>query len=131
MALATAVMTLGIAMIAWFPRWPGQRLPGRPSAAAGVVCTGRAAGLADLAAVPGGAAGAGAASVVQRAVHFGVLYIVTLDAVACYAVAGLFWAVMILLLLLPAVLLGRRLALRDGREWRRSDRIVPPCCRPD
>ena len=44
---------------------------------------------------------------VRRAVALGVLYIVTLDALACYAVAGYFWATMILLLLVPAMLLGR------------------------
>ena len=35
-----------------------------------------------------------------------ILSIVMLDAVACYAVRGVFWATMILLLLLPAMFLG-------------------------
>ena len=41
------------------------------------------------------------------AVAHSILSIVMLDAVACYATRGLFWASMILLFLVPAVFLGR------------------------
>ena len=44
---------------------------------------------------------------VRMAVTQGVLSLVMLDAVACYAVRGVFWAGLILLLLLPAMFLGR------------------------
>ena len=44
---------------------------------------------------------------VRMAVAQCVLSIVMLDAVACYAIRGVFWASMILLLLLPAMFLGR------------------------
>ena len=44
---------------------------------------------------------------VRRAVTQCVLSIVMLDAVACYAVRGVYWASGILLLLLPAMFLGR------------------------
>ena len=44
---------------------------------------------------------------VRMAVTQCILSIVMLDALACYAVRGVFWATMILLLLLPAMFLGR------------------------
>jgi 4-hydroxybenzoate polyprenyltransferase len=44
---------------------------------------------------------------VRMAVAQGVLSIVMLDAVACYAIRGVSWAVLILLLLAPAMFLGR------------------------
>jgi hypothetical protein len=48
---------------------------------------------------------------VRAAVTQCVLSLVMLDAVACYAVRGIFWAGLILLLLLPAMFLGRRIAV--------------------
>jgi 4-hydroxybenzoate polyprenyltransferase len=44
---------------------------------------------------------------VQMAVTHCILSLVILDAAACYAVRGTFWAVMVLLLLAPAMLLGQ------------------------
>jgi 4-hydroxybenzoate polyprenyltransferase len=108
LAAATAVMVLGIAMIAWFPRWPGHVLP---------VVRRQPALWYSLAAVLGlwilrrclGALLDPSPKSVQRAVSFGVLYIVTLDSLACYAVGGPYWAILVLLLLAPAMVLGRRI----------------------
>jgi hypothetical protein len=47
---------------------------------------------------------------VRLAVAQGILSIVMLDAVACYAVRGVLWAVPIVLLLLPSMFLGRRIS---------------------
>ncbi len=44
---------------------------------------------------------------VQLAVKECILSLVMIDAVACFAVRGMFWAVIILLLLLPTMFLGR------------------------
>jgi hypothetical protein len=44
---------------------------------------------------------------VRTAVAQCVLSIVMLDAVVCYAIRDVFWAVMILLLLVPATFLGQ------------------------
>ncbi len=44
---------------------------------------------------------------VQAAVAQSILSLVILDAAVCYAVRGVFWAVMILLFLLPAMFLGK------------------------
>jgi len=44
---------------------------------------------------------------VQAAVKHGILSLVVLDAAACFAACGLFWAVIILLLLVPAMFLGQ------------------------
>ncbi len=44
---------------------------------------------------------------VQLAVKECILSLVVIDAVACYAVRGVPWAVVILLLLLPTLFLGR------------------------
>jgi 4-hydroxybenzoate polyprenyltransferase len=48
---------------------------------------------------------------VQAAVAQGILSLVILDAVACFAVRGLFWSVMILLLLVPAMYFGKWIEL--------------------
>ena len=111
------VAALGIVMLGWLPHWSHRLIPelhGEPRAwyvIAGmqrwrvlVVVMGvwilrrfvRA--LADP-----------TPKRVQIAVSQGILSIVMLDAVACYAVRGVFWAIMILLLLLPAGFLGRRI----------------------
>ena len=44
---------------------------------------------------------------VQAAVAQGILSLIILDAVACFAVRGLFWSVIILLLLVPAMYFGK------------------------
>jgi 4-hydroxybenzoate polyprenyltransferase len=51
------------------------------------------------------------AAQVQAAVAQGILSLIILDAVACFAVRGVFWAAMILLLLLPAMFFGKWIEL--------------------
>jgi 4-hydroxybenzoate polyprenyltransferase len=105
LTLATLVMALGIALLAWLPSWSDrviadvQFAPQRWYLLVGVL------GLlivwrclwAVIEPVP---------ARVRMAVAQCVLSIVMLDAVACYAIRGVFWAGMILLLLLPAMFLG-------------------------
>jgi 4-hydroxybenzoate polyprenyltransferase len=106
LAMATVVMALGIAMIAWFPRWPGpispvvSRQPGMWYVLVAML------GLWILRRCFGALLDPGPRKV-QQAVALAVFYIVTLDALACYAAAGFFWATLILLLLVPAMMLGR------------------------
>lgn len=106
LTLATIVMIAGIAMLAWFPSWSDRTFfrvqadPGHWYLLSGVL------GLmivwrcfwAVIEPVP---------ARVRLAVAQCVLSIVMLDAVACYAIRGVFWAAMILLLLVPAMFLGR------------------------
>ena len=108
--LATLVMALGIAMLAWFPHWSERTIaavqlaPQRWYLLMGVL------GLlivwrcvwAVIEPFP---------ARVQTAVTQCLLSLVMLDAVACYAVRGIFWASLILLLLLPAMFLGRRIEM--------------------
>jgi hypothetical protein len=102
LAMSTAVMALGIAMLAWLPSWSDrvQVLPQNWLLLVGVLgmlivwrCL-----WAVIEPIP---------ARVRTAVAQCVLSIVMLDAVACYAVRGVAWAAMILLLLLPAMFLGR------------------------
>ena len=44
---------------------------------------------------------------VQAAVAQSILSLIILDAVACFAVRGFFWSIVILLLLLPAMYFGK------------------------
>ncbi len=106
LALATAVMVLGIAMIASLPRWSDRVLPAIQQqlnwwylllAGLGFLIVRRCL-AAVIEPVP---------RRVRMAVTQCVLSIVMLDAVACYAVRGPYWAGGILLLLLPAFLVGR------------------------
>ena len=106
LTLSTVVMALGIAMLAWFPSWsnrvilPIQLDPQRWYLLTGVL------GLlivwrcfrAVIEPIP---------IRVRIAVAQCVLSIIMLDAVVCYAVRDVFWATMILLLLVPAMFLGR------------------------
>jgi hypothetical protein len=48
---------------------------------------------------------------VQAAVAQSILSLIILDAAACYAVCGVIWAAMILLLLLPAMFFGKWIEL--------------------
>lgn len=106
LTLATLVITLGMAMIAWLPRWsdrviaPIQRSPGLwylLVGALGVVIVRRCvAAIVD----PG-------PSRVKMAVTQCVLSIVMLDAVACYSMRGVYWATGILLFWVPALLAAR------------------------
>ncbi len=104
--LATVVMALGIAMLAWFPSWSDRtilrvRLDPRHwhllIGILGMLIVWRCL-WAVIEPVP---------ARVRMAVAQCVLSIVMLDAVACYAIRGVPWACMILLLLLPAMFLGR------------------------
>jgi 4-hydroxybenzoate polyprenyltransferase len=111
---ATVIIALGITMLACLPHWSNRLIPelhGEPRAwyvIAGmqrwrvlVVVMGvwilRRFVRAMTDPTP---------NRVQIAVSQGILSIVMLDAVACYAVRGVFWAIMVLLLLLPAAVLG-------------------------
>ena len=99
-------MILGIAMLAWLPRWSDRLVPllqAEPqrwyllTGMLGVLIVWRCF-RAVIEPTP---------ARVRMAVAHCVLSIMMLDAVACYAVRGVFWAVLILLLLLPAMFLGR------------------------
>jgi len=106
LAAATAVMALGVAMLAWFLQW-SERTIGHFQVAPrdwylltgllGLIIVWRC-GWAVVDPSP---------ARVRLAVAQGVVSIIVLDAAACYAVRGLFWACLILLLLLPAMFLGR------------------------
>jgi len=110
LALATLVMLAGIGMLAWFPRWSAhvvpllQREPQRWYMLTGAL--GLLIGWRCLRAIA-----EPTRERVQMAVVHGLLSLVVFDAVACYAVRGVFWASMILLLLAPTMLLGRRVRM--------------------
>jgi 4-hydroxybenzoate polyprenyltransferase len=106
LAFGASLMVLGIAMLAWFPQWSDhvielvRREPWRwycLTAALGAIISWRCL-WAVIDPVP---------ARVRMAVAQCVLSLIMLDAAACYAVRGVFWASMILLLLMPAVFLGR------------------------
>jgi len=106
LALATVLMTLGIVLVALFPRWSDRVIdvvrldPRRWHLLIGAL--GLLIGWRCVWAVINPVA-----AQVRRAVAQCVLSIIVLDAAACYAVRGVYWAGMILLLLLPALFLGR------------------------
>jgi hypothetical protein len=100
------VMALGIAMLAWFPHWSQRtilrvRLDPQHwyllTGVLGIMILWRCM-WAVIEPIP---------ARVRTAVTQCVLSLVVLDAVACYAVRGVFWAGMIFLFLLPAMFLGR------------------------
>jgi 4-hydroxybenzoate polyprenyltransferase len=104
--LSTLVMALGIALLAWFPHWSDRTISAVQLApqqwcllvgALGFLILWRCV-WAAIEPVP---------ARVRTAVTQCLLSLVMLDAVACYAVRGVFWAGLILLLLLPAMFLGR------------------------
>ena len=106
LAAATLVIILGIAMLVWFPSWSDRTIPAVGldlqrwrllTGAMGLIIVWRCF-WAVIEPIP---------LRVQIAVTQCILSIVMLDALACYAVRGVFWATMILLLLLPAMFLGR------------------------
>ena len=125
-------MALGIAMIAWFPHWPGRIFPAvhqQPAVWYSLVAV---LGLWMLRRCLGALLDPRPKSV-QRAVSFGVLYIVTLDSLACYAAAGPYWAILILLLLAPAMVLAAvdQRDVRGGdKETRRLTDVNPLYARP-
>jgi hypothetical protein len=100
--LGTLVMLSGIGLVAWYPAWIEPRLavPGQWGlfwllicAIVGVRC-GRA--ILDP-----------RAGIVQQAVGNCLLSLIVIDAAAVLAMDGRFWACMVLLLLVPAMYLGR------------------------
>jgi hypothetical protein len=106
LAFATLVMLSGIALLAWFPRWTDhviediRREPQKwyiLTSALGAIIAWRCL-WAVIDPIP---------ARVRTAVTQAVFSLIVLDAVACYAVRGVFPASMILLLLLPAMFLGR------------------------
>ena len=106
LTLSTLVMTLGIALLAAFPHWSERTIPAVQFGpqqwyiligALGLLIVWRCV-WAVIEPVP---------ARVRMAVTQCVLSLVMLDAVACYAVRGVLWAGLILLLLLPAMFLGR------------------------
>lgn len=106
LALASGVMLLGIAMLAWFPRWkPGvipqlQAYPEQWYLLIGVLAAWIAARCLRAIISP-------TPEQVRFAVKQGILSLVLLDAAVCYAVRGPFSGMMVALLLLPAVAFGR------------------------
>jgi 4-hydroxybenzoate polyprenyltransferase len=117
LAAATLVVALGIAMLALLPKWCDRLIPelyGEPRAWYVIAGMQR---WRVLVAVMGvwilrrffKAIADPTPKRVRFAVSQGILSIVMLDAVACYAVRGAFWAIMIVLFLLPAAFLGRRI----------------------
>ncbi len=106
LALATLLMALGIVLMASFPRWSDRVIPVLQLdprrwhlliGALGLLIIWRCVwAVIDPVSVR-----------VRLAVAQCVLSIIVLDAAACYAVRGVYWAGMILLLLLPALFLGR------------------------
>jgi hypothetical protein len=109
LSAAALVIVIGIAMLAWLPRWSDRVIPELHDVIFSVqrwhllvVLTGvwvlRRFLLAIADPTP---------QRVRMAVSQGILSIVMFDAAACYAVRGVFCAAMILLLLVPAMLLGR------------------------
>jgi len=106
LAAATLVMMLGIAMLGWLPHWSDRLVPLlQLQPQRWYILTG-ASGLligwrclrAIITPIP---------ARVRMAVAHSVLSLIMLDAVACYATRGVLCATMILLLLVPAVFLGR------------------------
>jgi 4-hydroxybenzoate polyprenyltransferase len=106
LALAAFVMLLGVATLGWFPSWTNNvvelvRLePQRWYLLVGAlgVLIGWRCLRAVIEPTP---------RMVQTAVVYGILSLVMLDAVACFAVRGLAIAAILLLLLVPAMFLGR------------------------
>jgi 4-hydroxybenzoate polyprenyltransferase len=117
LSAAAMVMLLGIATLVSLPHWTNRLIPelfGQPRAWYVIAGINRWYVLILLMSIlilrrflfavadptPGR---------VRLAVSQGILSIVMLDAVACYAVRGVLCATMILLLMLPAVFFGRRI----------------------
>jgi 4-hydroxybenzoate polyprenyltransferase len=106
LTLSTLVMIAGIAMLAWFPSWSDRtilRVQIDPrhwyllTGLLGLLIVWRCF-WAVVEPMPGR---------VRMAVAQCVLSIIMLDAVACYAIRGVAWACAILVLLVPAMFLGR------------------------
>jgi 4-hydroxybenzoate polyprenyltransferase len=106
---AAAVMLLGIALIAWVPRWSDRAQPfviNQPSGWYLIIAT--------MAAWIGWRVILAIAMPdpiwVQRAVSHAVLSLIMLDAAACYIIRGPNWAAAILLLMMPAMFISRKIS---------------------
>ncbi|MCE5269530.1 MAG: hypothetical protein LLG00_16765, partial [Planctomycetaceae bacterium] len=106
LAMATAVMGVALAMIAWLPSVSSRVMPAiqkHPGlwyllvGGLGVLIIRRCV-MAVIEPIP---------RRVRAAVTQCILSIVMLDAVACYSVHGIYWASGILLFLAPAIFLNR------------------------
>jgi 4-hydroxybenzoate polyprenyltransferase len=112
LAAATAVMAAGLALLAWFPSWadPDVDFDLLPAYADDLgqrwYVLWLLLGLLILRR-PAMAIANPSPARVQIAVKECILSLVMLDAVSCFAVRGIFWAAMILLLLIPTMTLGR------------------------
>jgi 4-hydroxybenzoate polyprenyltransferase len=110
LALSTVVMMLGIALLSSLPHWSERINPLLQAEPQRwwllMLILGVLIGWRCLRAViePGPAQ-------VQAAVAQSILSLIILDAAACFAIRGVFWSAMILLLLLPAMLLGKWIEL--------------------
>jgi 4-hydroxybenzoate polyprenyltransferase len=103
---ATVVMLVGVGMLAFLPHWPDRLVrllqvqPWRWYMLVGAWGLWMAWRCQRAVLTP-------TAARVRMVVAQAILSLIMLDALACYATRGLFWATMILLLLVPAVFLGR------------------------
>jgi 4-hydroxybenzoate polyprenyltransferase len=110
LAAAAAVMMAGIALIAWVP-WSGSEriLPGIQNQPAGwlalMLLMGAMIGWRCVAAIA-----KPDSPWVQRAVAHAVLSLILLDASACYVIRGPYFAAAILMLMLPAMYVSRRIS---------------------
>jgi 4-hydroxybenzoate polyprenyltransferase len=110
LAFSTIVMMLGIALLSSLPHWTERINPQLQEEPQRwwllMLILGMLIGWRCLRAVivPSPAQ-------VQAAVAQSILSLIILDAAACFAVSGAFWAAMILLLLLPAMFFGKWIEL--------------------
>lgn len=111
LVLAATVMMAGIAVIGWVPRWmPPEHIYSvlRNDARGWYVL------MAVMAAMIGWRCVAAIAKPesnwVQRAVAHAVLSLIILDASACFVIRGPYFAAAILLLMLPAMFISRRIS---------------------
>jgi 4-hydroxybenzoate polyprenyltransferase len=111
LAAAATVMMLGIGMIAWVPRWlePGRILPLLSNDPRGwyvlMLVMGAMIGWRCLVAIA-----KPDSRWVQRAVAHAVLSLIMLDASACFVIRGPYFAAAILMLMLPAMYISRRIS---------------------
>jgi 4-hydroxybenzoate polyprenyltransferase len=112
LAAATVIMGAGLALLAWFPSWADEALALGDGPQYALDLGARwyvlwlLLGLLILRR-PAASVVDPAPARVQVAVKECILSLIMLDAVACFAVRGVFWAAMILLLLIPTMFLGR------------------------
>jgi 4-hydroxybenzoate polyprenyltransferase len=110
LALSTVVMMSGIALLGSLPYWTERINPLLQAEPQRwwllILILGMLIGWRCLRAVI-----APSPAQVQAAVAQGILSLIILDAVACFAIRGVFWSVMILLLLLPAMYFGKWIEL--------------------